>query len=541
MPPIFPPFTHSISSQVVGGEEAEVGSYPFIVSLQIFSQHFCAGSILNEKWIITAGHCINSVPILSILRVKAGKYNLQLIENTEQTVKVVKAYVHENYKRGIGPYDIGLLKLASPLKLNNNVQAIELAPPESEPTGKAWLCGWGSISTTNYPIMPNKLQHVKIEYINRTICHESVKRLTGSSPVHETNVCTGPLYNKISACSGDSGGPLISHNGKKSVLTGIVSWGIFPCGTLGAPSVYTRIIIAYQRTVAPEKKSIKCLNSKMYSKAIVFFAFLAMAVASNTVSNRFSDDTSDSTPIEARVVGGKPATKGQYPFIVSLQQTIGRQSRHFCAASILNERWVLSAAHCGKGIPASSITVKAGKNNLKVKEATEQTVKVLKVYIHEKYKGGVGPYDIALFKLATPLKMNKNVQTITLAQPNSIPTGNVWLCGWGSTSTSTFPIMPDKLQHVMLNIMNLKSCNQTIIKLTRSSSVDKTNICTGSPDRKSSCSGDSGGPLFKIINKKPVLVGIVSWGIIPCGSRGAPSVYTRVSNFNNWIAQKMRK
>ncbi|XP_018346593.1 PREDICTED: trypsin-1-like [Trachymyrmex septentrionalis] len=241
MPPIFPLFTHSISSQVVGGEEAEVGSYPFIVSLQIFSQHFCAGSILNEKWIITAGHCINSIPILSILRIKAGKYNLQLIENTEQTVKVVKAYVHKNYKGGVGPYDIGLLKLASPLKLNNNVQAIELAPPESEPTGKAWLCGWGSISTTNYPIMPNKLQHVQIEYINRTICHESVKRLTGSSPIHETNVCTGPLHNKISACSGDSGGPLISHNGKKSVLTGIVSWGILPCGTLGAPSVYTRV------------------------------------------------------------------------------------------------------------------------------------------------------------------------------------------------------------------------------------------------------------------------------------------------------------
>jgi len=97
--------------------------------------------------------------------------------------------------------------------------------------------------------------------------------------------------------------------------------------------------------------------------------------------------TSDSTLFETRVVGGKPATKGQYPFIVSLQQTRGRQSQHFCAASILNELWVLSAAHCGDGISASRIIVKAGKNDLKVKEATEQTVKVLKVYIHEAYKG----------------------------------------------------------------------------------------------------------------------------------------------------------
>lgn len=99
MPPILPPFSRSISSQVVGGKEAGVGSYPFIVSLQMFSQHFCAGSILNEKWVITAGHCVIAVPTLSILLVKAGKYNLQLIEDTEQTAKVVQAHIHENYKQ----------------------------------------------------------------------------------------------------------------------------------------------------------------------------------------------------------------------------------------------------------------------------------------------------------------------------------------------------------------------------------------------------------------------------------------------------------
>jgi len=102
---------------------------------------------------------------------------------------------------GIGPYDIALLKLASPLKLTKEIQAIELPPPESEPTGEAWLCGWGSISTDHYPIMPDKLQHVKMEYLDLITCHETIKRLIGYSPVHETNICTGPLYDQISACS----------------------------------------------------------------------------------------------------------------------------------------------------------------------------------------------------------------------------------------------------------------------------------------------------------------------------------------------------
>lgn len=94
MPSIFPPF----SPQVVGGEEAPEGAYPFIVSLQMLSQHFCAGSILNKDWIITAGHCVKAIPSVNLLRVKAGKHNIKRTENSEQTVKVEKTYVHENYQ-----------------------------------------------------------------------------------------------------------------------------------------------------------------------------------------------------------------------------------------------------------------------------------------------------------------------------------------------------------------------------------------------------------------------------------------------------------
>ncbi|XP_036141380.1 trypsin-1-like [Monomorium pharaonis] len=245
MPPILPPFKGlrpPMLPQVVGGDEAPEGGYPFIVSLQAFSQHFCAGSILNEGWIITAGHCVQAVPSADLITVKAGKHNVNAKENTEQVVQVVLGVVHSDYQGGVGPYDIGLLKLESPLKLNERVQPIELASPESDPTGEAWLCGWGSTSTSFLPDMPDKLQHVQKEYVDRVTCHESVVRLTGSSPVHETNVCTGPLKGGISACSGDSGGPLISKRpGQKPVLTGIVSWGIIPCGSAGAPSVYTRV------------------------------------------------------------------------------------------------------------------------------------------------------------------------------------------------------------------------------------------------------------------------------------------------------------
>ncbi|XP_028045068.1 trypsin-1-like [Monomorium pharaonis] len=245
IPRILPPFIRSYSPQVVGGEEAPEGSYPYIVSLQVYNGHFCAGSILNERWVVTAGHCIDMVPIGDIT-VKAGKHNIKVREDTEQVVHVTQIIVHKNYKGGVGPYDIGLLELASLLKFNDRIKPIKLAAQESDPISnkKGLLAGWSSTSTSRaFPEYPDKLQNVEVVYVDRATCHEAVLRLTGSSPVHETNVCSGPLTGEISTCYGDSG-PLISVRlGEEPELTGIVSWSIIPCGTKGAPSVYTRVSV----------------------------------------------------------------------------------------------------------------------------------------------------------------------------------------------------------------------------------------------------------------------------------------------------------
>ncbi|KAG7188819.1 hypothetical protein KM043_008428 [Ampulex compressa] len=233
-----------LDGRIVGGSEAGIGEYPWQVSLQwgmIFgTSHFCGGTILKDNWILTAGHCALAVPSYGNLLVKAGKHNIKKKESTEQSVKVAKMIVHENYHGGVAPYDIALMKLASPLKFNSAVQPIDLPKEDSLPSGIVVLSGWGSISRTHVPNMPETLQHVNMTIVNLADCKKSVEEISGPSPLHPTNVCTGPLYAGISACSGDSGGPLITKDAHPEVI-GVVSWGIIPCGTPGAPSVYTRV------------------------------------------------------------------------------------------------------------------------------------------------------------------------------------------------------------------------------------------------------------------------------------------------------------
>ena len=231
--------TPFLDSRIVGGSEAQPGSAPWQVSLQwgfMSFQHFCGGSIINSQWIVTAGHCVLAVPSYGDFVVKSGKHSLKTVENSEQVIKVARSFVHPQYSGDVAPYDIALLKLSKPLKMSNAVRAVSLPRAGSLPSGTATLTGWGSTSRTNNPIMPDRLQIAKLPLIDLATCKRSVESLTGPSPLHETNVCTGPLSGGYSACSGDSGGPLVLNN----ELIGIVSWGIVPCGTTGAPSVYTK-------------------------------------------------------------------------------------------------------------------------------------------------------------------------------------------------------------------------------------------------------------------------------------------------------------
>ncbi|XP_034947316.1 trypsin-like [Chelonus insularis] len=234
-------------TKIVGGSEAKKGDFPHQASLQwgipplVAYKHFCGGSILSNKWILTAGHCVKAVPSYGSFVVKVGKHAIIETEIGEQVSIVTATYVHLNYTGGVAPYDIALLKLKTALVLNKAVSPIQLPKPNALPTGNTILSGWGSISGNSTAVMPAKLQTAILPIVSLSICKQAVEKLTGPSPLHETNVCTGPLTGGYSACNGDSGGPLIIKNGNRSEVVGVVSWGIIPCGSKGAPSVYTRV------------------------------------------------------------------------------------------------------------------------------------------------------------------------------------------------------------------------------------------------------------------------------------------------------------
>ncbi|XP_053692279.1 trypsin-1-like [Sabethes cyaneus] len=242
-----------------------------------------------------------------------------------------------------------------------------------------------------------------------------------------------------------------------------------------------------------------------------------------------------------RVVGGINALPHEFPSIVSLQRLILTTSAHICGGTIVSQRWAMTAAHCITESPEGArFAVWAGTHNIASAEANRQVINVDEHIVHPEYLGGVNPSDIAVLRLVSYLNYNDFVQPAVLpVQGDYAVPGPATLAGWGSTSSGTVPSMPSILQKVQKPIITYAECEQANGG-PGNSPLGESNVCTGPlTGGVSACSGDSGGPLYVIENGSQKQVGIVSWGWMPCGTIGRPSVYVGVASYRSWIDQNI--
>lgn len=250
-------------------------------------------------------------------------------------------------------------------------------------------------------------------------------------------------------------------------------------------------------------------------------------------ASTYAQDSPDAgnAPNAEEIVGGRPASPGEYPWQVMLLR--GSQKQFWCGGSLIAPRWVLTAAHCLGNI--RYVAVGAHRYGGNVNEADRQVIAVKREIGHPKYEVDFDlGYDIALLELKTPATLNDRVQTIALAQPgqddNLLNAGrSTTVTGWGALSENGGD--PDVLQTVNVSIVARNVCNRSY-----GGDILADMICAGVPNgTKDSCYGDSGGPLItRNGNNGWKQIGVVSWGR-ECALKNFPGVYTSVPFFDNWI------
>ncbi|CAG7731771.1 unnamed protein product [Allacma fusca] len=239
----------------------------------------------------------------------------------------------------------------------------------------------------------------------------------------------------------------------------------------------------------------------------------------------------DSKQPGIKIVGGRETIEHRYPFVVNLRINFFGNIFHSCGASIVNEEWVVTAAHCVQNnLEGVLLEVVAGDHNLKLFEGTEQVRKITQVISHKDYNPNSAENDIALLRTHKAFVFRSEVNNLEMAPPDFETSGDVMAIGWGALFSGGKP--SDTLQEVTVEVVDDLDCRRSY-----GDSIKDSMLCAGDKNGgRDSCQGDSGGPLVKQINDTIYLVGITSWGY-GCAEPEYPGVYTEVSYFYDWITE----
>ncbi|KAI9594391.1 trypsin-like cysteine/serine peptidase domain-containing protein [Syncephalis fuscata] len=198
--------------KIAGGDITTVTKFPFAAQLVYDRSGLCTGSIIGDRWILTAAHCLVDTEESKRTGTKVIKnpskfdINIGQDSNINQNPLVPKSvYAHPEYNwNKIGKYDIGLLELSQPLKFTDSIQPVKLIKDESKLSANQpfTAAGWGKDLTQR---STSKLNRVNLFNGGPEYCG----RINPGYPAYRDQLLCTKYIHKKTPCSGDSGGPLL--------------------------------------------------------------------------------------------------------------------------------------------------------------------------------------------------------------------------------------------------------------------------------------------------------------------------------------------
>lgn len=218
----------AVHKRIMGSRSCDNETYSFMVSLQYENEHFCAGTLVNSYWVLTAAQCCKSETIYAV----AGR-------NTpdQNTQSVRRQILHPQFDNGTLIHNIALLLLTGPIKKSKYISYVvipikPITEKINEVCPEVLVMGWGQLMPTDNA--PSKiLQCVELPELSREKCQNYLRYDPG---MFSAAVCT--LSTEKNPCIGDLGGPLICQ--KYELQLAVISFRD-NCPAPSNLTIYTRV------------------------------------------------------------------------------------------------------------------------------------------------------------------------------------------------------------------------------------------------------------------------------------------------------------
>uniref|UniRef100_A0A182WMK6 CLIP domain-containing serine protease n=1 Tax=Anopheles minimus TaxID=112268 RepID=A0A182WMK6_9DIPT len=248
--------------RIANGNATRVFEYPWMVLLRYLSNgqllDGCGGSLINDRYVLTAAHCIKTSSTFQLSKVRLGEHDKRQhvdcrVYSDGETecadpaidVDIESMVVHKNYNRPIKfRHDIGLIRLAQAVEFTDSIKPICLPVNEAvrrRTLDRYIITGWG---TTEEQTLSDVLLQAIVKHVAIPDCQQKMNENYLFVTLDDAWQMCAEGDKLVDSCQGDSGGPLgfsVDVSGARFVQFGIVSAGIRSCGKESVPGIYTRV------------------------------------------------------------------------------------------------------------------------------------------------------------------------------------------------------------------------------------------------------------------------------------------------------------
>ncbi|EEB20276.1 hypothetical protein Phum_PHUM609370 [Pediculus humanus corporis] len=252
------------------------------------------------------------------------------------------------------------------------------------------------------------------------------------------------------------------------------------------------------------------------------------------------------------ITHGQLTSRGQWPWHVALYKNVGTDLTFFCGGSLINNKYVLTAAHCvtktytTQPLDENTLVVYLGKYHLKLwSEGGVQNRQVFKITVHPKYNSTDFRSDIAVLELTTPVEYSDYVRPICMWDRTNTRIEEVegklgTVVGWGFDEHK---MLTEELRQAKMPVVEQKTCLWSYPDFYPQFTSNMT-YCAGFKNGTSVCNGDSGGGMvFPYKDRTGIerwhLRGIVSISPARNDSRVCDTshyvVFTDVAKYLPWL------